>query len=102
GPRDIAEVKSRRVGSIDDTGDMQHRLGARDQPPQRLLVGKIAADPLDPVARPLLAPGQSPQSHTSAASLLDDCLADEAGATGQGDRHSRTNWSRWITAERGA
>jgi hypothetical protein len=102
GPADVAEVEAHRVGRVDHPGDVQDGVGTLDQPGQRAAVREVAAEPFDPLARRLLASREDPQRHTPAARFVDHRLPDEAGAAGDGDRHSRTSWSRWITAERGA
>jgi hypothetical protein len=102
GAGDVAEVEAHRIGRVDHSGDVQDGLGAFDEPGQRGDIGELAADPLDALAWRLLAPRQHAQRQAPAARFVDHRLPDEAGAAGDRQRHSRTSWSRWITAERGA
>jgi hypothetical protein len=99
-------VEAGRIGRVDHPGDVDHRLGAVDQPGQRRPVVQVAADPFDARRLGLRAPGQRAQGNAQPGGLFAQRATDETGRAGDGDdalwRHSRTSWSRWITAARGA
>ena len=63
---------------------------------------KIALDPFHAGRTGLLPAGQGPEFRALLRSRFAQGAADETGRTGDGDGHSSTNWSRWITAARGA
>jgi len=99
---DIAALKPFRVGRVDHPRDMDHRFGALTKELQRGMVIEIAAHPLDPVARRLVAAGQRADGNPGLGRAVKQSLADKPGRPGHRYGHSTTIWSRWTTAERGA
>ena len=75
-------------------GDMDHGFRARHQRSQRRLVGEIARNPSHTIAWRLRPASQRAQRQALRGGLIEQGLADEAGAPGHGDCHNRTSWSR--------
>ena len=81
---------------------MDHGLRARDEIGKRSTIGEITGNPVHAVAARLRLAGQRLDDDALVLRLVDQRLADKAGAARNRDGHSRINWSRCTTAERGA
>ena len=87
---DIAALEAFGIGSVDHSGDMDHRIGAVTQPAQRHVIVQIAANPFHPGVRRLLAPGQRADLDTGLRGTIQQSLTDEPGRAGNGNSNSTT------------
>ena len=105
----IARLERGARRHVDDAGDVQHRIGARDHCGQAVGPVERAVDPGHAIARLLRPPRQRAHLPAGGDRPLQCRTADEAGRAGHGQngrlvrrRHNRTRWSRWTIAARGA
>ena len=94
---------------VDDAGDVQHRIGARDHRSKAVGPVERAVDPGHAIARLLRPPRQRAHLPAGGDRPLQCRAAHEAGCAGHGQNarlvrrgHNRTRWSRWTIAARGA
>ena len=104
---DVSSLEPCDVRRVHDACHMDYRLGPPHQPVERGGMRQIAPDPLHTRTRFLRAASQGPHFHALPRRFGEQRLANEAGRPGSRNQtrplsHKSTNWSRCMTAERGA
>ncbi len=90
GAVDIGLLERRGIERIGQPRHVDDRIARLAQCSQCGGIGQIASNPFDMGARGLGAAGQRAHGLVRLRRLVEHGLADEAGGTGQRDRHRRT------------
>ena len=101
GSPNVAFLKTCSVPRIDDTSYVDGDVGIGHEIGQRIRVGKVPLYPFDPVPFFLRSAGKCADFVPLSERLIEQRLANEAGAACDGNLHLMTSWSRCTTAERG-